>query len=132
MANSDIRWQQRFKNFETALINLQESVAQKKHSDLEKAGVIQYYEFTFELAWKTLKDYLEEREVLAQYPRDVIKESFKYNLVRDGDIWLDMLQKRNLMSHTYNKKNAQLAFSLIVDSYLAELKDVYEILKKEE
>lgn len=132
MANSDIRWQQRFKNFETALINLQESVAQKKHSDLEKAGVIQYYEFTFELACKTLKDYLEEREVLAQYPRDVIKESFKYNLVRDGDIWLDMLQKRNLMSHTYNKKNAQLAFSLIVDSYLAELKDVYEILKKEE
>ena len=132
MSNPDIRWKQRFKNFEGALQNLKESIAQKQHSDLEKAGVIQYYEFTFELGWKTIKDYLEEREVIAQFPRDVIREGFSYNIIRDGDVWLDMLQKRNLMSHTYTKRNAALAFSLIIDSFIFELEDVYATLKKEE
>ncbi len=96
MSNPDIRWKQRFKNFEDALQNLKESIVQKQHSDLEKAGVIQYYEFTFELGWKTIKDYLEEREVIAQFPRDVIREGFTYNIIRDGDIWLDYAPKTEL------------------------------------
>ena len=125
MDNNDIRWQQRFKNFEDAIQNLKRAIEQKQHSDLEKAGVIHYYGFTFELGWKTVKDYLKEREVVALYPRDVIRETFKYSIIRDGEIWLDMLLKRNLISHTYNKKNAALAFSLIINSFFNERNDVY-------
>ena len=63
MDAKDIRWKQRFKNFETDISNLQEAVHKKDLSDLEKAGVIKFYEFTFELAWKTVKDYLEEKDI---------------------------------------------------------------------
>ena len=82
-------------------------------SKLEKAGVIQIYEFTFELAWKTLKDFLEINGVNVKFPRDTIKEAFSYELIEDGEWWLDMLQKRNLMSYTYGENTSELAFRLI-------------------
>jgi len=131
MNNKDIRWKQRFQNFEKALMHLKEAVEKKNLSDLEKAGTIQIYEFTFELAWKTVKDYLEEKEVVVKFPRDAIKEGFLYEVIKDGDVWMDMLQKRTLMSHTYDEKNAELAYSLIVNEYFEELFDVYQTLKKE-
>jgi nucleotidyltransferase substrate binding protein (TIGR01987 family) len=131
MDNKEVRWKQRFQNFEQAISNLVEAVNKKNLSDLEKAGVIKFYEFTFELAWKTVKDYLEEKDVTVKFPRDTIKEGFLYEIINDGDIWLDMLEKRNLMSHTYSKANAELAYSLIVDEYFKELYDVYIKLKKE-
>jgi len=127
----DIRWKQRFQNFEQAFLYLQESLAKKELSNLEKAGIIQIYEFTFELAWKTFKDYLEYKEVIAKFPRDVIKEAFNHELILDGDVWLDMLQKRNLMSHTYNEKNAELAFQLILNDYKNALYGAYQNLKNE-
>jgi nucleotidyltransferase substrate binding protein (TIGR01987 family) len=129
--NIDIRWQQRFQNFEKALQHLQDGAAQTNLSDLEKAGIIQIYEFTFELAWKTLKDFLESKDVAIKFPREVIKEAFQYNLIDDGDMWLDMLDKRNLMSHTYNETNAELAYQLIIGQYLGALKQVYSKLKTE-
>ena len=98
---------------------------------MEKAGVIQIYEFTFKLAWKTIKDYLEEKDVSVKFPRDTIKEGFMYEIIKDGDIWMDMLQKRNLMSNTYDEKNAELAYNLIVNDYFVELFDVYLKLKNE-
>lgn len=104
MSEQDIRWKQRFQNFEKAIFNLQEATSSIDLSDLERAGVIQIYEFTFELAWKTVKDYLEEKDVVAKFPRDTIKEGFQYELIKNGDVWMDMLQKRNLMSHTYMRK----------------------------
>lgn len=100
----DIRWKQRF----------------------------QIYEFTFELAWKTLKDYLEAKEVDAKFPKDTIKEAFKYELIKDGDTWMDMLEKRNLMAHTYNETNAALAYNLIVHQYYKVLEALMERLNKEE
>lgn len=112
-------------------MQLQNAVAKQDLSDLEKAGLIQIYEFTFELAWKTLKDFLEEKQVLVKFLRDTIKEGFKYEIIKNGDVWLDMLQKRNLMSHTYNEKNADLAYGLIVNDYFKELYDVYLSLKQE-
>lgn len=123
--NLDIRWKQRFQNFEKAILYLQESLVRKDLSSLEKAGIIQVYEFTFELAWKTVKDYLEEKDVEVKFPRDTIKEGFKYELLENGEVWLDMLQKRNLMSHTYNETNAELAYNLIVHEYFSELQKVY-------
>ena len=97
-------------------------------SDLEKAGVIQVYEFTFELAWKTVKDFLEANEVLAKYPREVIKEGFRYGLL-DGELWLDMLQKRNLMSHSYDEETAALAHTLIATRYFTALDEVVHKLR---
>lgn len=129
--DKDIRWKQRFQNYEKAIHYLQESIAKPNPSSLEKAGIIQIYEFTFELAWKTVKDYLEEKNVEVKFPRDAIKEGFKYEVLDNGDTWLDMLQKRNLMSHTYNETNAELAYSLIIHDYFTELYNVYLKLLKE-
>ena len=131
MEDNDIRWKQRFQNYEKAITHLQDSVGKKNLSYLEKAGVIQIYEFTFELAWKTVKDFLEEKDVDVRFPRDTIKEGFMFKIIKNGDVWMDMLQKRNLMSHTYNEKNAELAYNLIVTEYFEELFDVYKTLKKE-
>lgn len=131
MNDNDIRWKQRFQNFEKSVLLLQNAVNKKNLSDLEKAGLIQFYEFTFELAWKTLKDYLEHKNVEVKFPRDAIKEGFYYELIDNGEIWLDMLQKRNLMSHTYDTKNAELAYQLIVNTYFSELYDFYLKFKSE-
>ena len=129
--NTDIRWKQRFQNYQKVINNLEEALAKPSHTKLERAGVIQFYEFTFELGWKTIKDYLEENEVLAKFPRDVIKEAFKYEFVEDGELWLDMLQRRNLMAHTYDESTADLAFDLINRSYFPALKQLYEKLRAE-
>lgn len=129
MSDQDIRWKQRFQNFEKAFKQLSGAVGRKDLSDLEKAGCIQFYEFTFELSWKTLNDYLKSQNVDVKYPRDTIKEAFKYGLIDDGDLWMDMLDKRNLMSHTYNENSAELAYNLISGSYYAAIRDVYQKLK---
>lgn len=89
MENHDIRWKQRYNNFKDALIFLKESTAKERLSELEKAGVIQSFEFTFELAWKTMKDYLNEKGVNVIYPKDVIKEAFQSELIINGDVWMD-------------------------------------------
>lgn len=129
--SSNIRWKQRYQNFEKAFKLLEEAVLKTGLSKLEKAGVIQIYEFTFELAWKTLKDYLEEKAVPVKFPKDTIKEAFKYEIIDDGDLWMDMLEKRNLMSHTYDETNAELAYGLIVNSYYGALKQLYLKLRPE-
>ncbi|GHB54940.1 nucleotidyltransferase substrate binding protein [Persicitalea jodogahamensis] len=129
MTDPDIRWKQRFQNLEKAYARLRDAVAMKNLSDLEKAGVIQVYEFTFELAWKTVKDYLEANEVLVSFPRDVIKAGFKYDLL-DGELWLDMLQKRNLMSHSYDEENAELAYRLIVTKYFVAIEELFQKLQQ--
>lgn len=131
MEMKDIRWQQRFQNFERAMMQLKNAKEKKDLSDLEKAGLIQIYEFTFELAWKTLKDFLEEKKVDVKFPRDTIKEAFAFELIQNGDVWMDMLEKRNLMSHTYDQQNAELAYSLIVNDFYIELNNAYLTLKNE-
>lgn len=115
MNNNDVRWKQRYNNFEKSLNFLKDAVSRSNLSDLEKAGVIQTYEFTFELAWKTVKDYLEEKGVSAKFPRDTIKEGFRYEILEDGDLWIDMLEKRNLMSHAYDEAKAEIAYKLIIN-----------------
>jgi nucleotidyltransferase substrate binding protein (TIGR01987 family) len=126
---SDIRWQQRFQNFERALLFLERALATPQPNPLEEAGIVQAYEFTFELAWKTLKDYLEAQGVPTQFPRDVLKEGFAAHLLENGEVWFDMLEKRNLMAHTYNETSAQLALSLIRGGYTQQLRAVYDLLR---
>lgn len=101
------RWQQRFDNFLNALSQLENGISiqkQRELSDLEKQGLIQAFEFTHELAWNTLKDYLEFQGVFnLTGSRDTCREAFQKNLITRGEIWMDMIKSRNLTSHTYNK-----------------------------
>ncbi len=128
--DKDNRWKQRFHNFEKSYLFLAESIAIPSPSKLEIAGIVQAFEFTFELGWKTLKDFLESKDMVVSYPRDVIKEAFSVQLIVDGETWLDMFDKRNLMSHTYNETNAAAAMKLIREKYFQALEGVYGSLKK--
>ena len=131
MNERDIRWEQRFQNFEKAYLQLKSSVIEVENlSDLEKEGMVQRFEYTFELAWKTLKDYLQEQGVDARFPREVIKQSYHYGLIEDGEIWMVMLDNRNTMAHTYNEKTFRQAVSDIVSNFYPAITSLYHYLKK--
>lgn len=128
---SDIRWRQRFVNFEKAFMRLSKAVMRQEYDELEEAGLIQMFEFTFELAWKVLKDFLESQGYDDKTPRDVIKRGFQLEYIKDGATWLDALEKRNLMTHTYDEVKAKEAVQLIKDKYFAVINDFYAIFKAE-
>ena len=126
----EIRWQQRFENFSKAFLQLESVVSSSSLlSDLEKEGMIQRFEYTFKLAWKTLKDYLASQEVDASFPREVIKQSFHYGLIENGEVWMDMLERRNMLAHTYNEENFRQAVDLIVNHYFIEIKKLSFLLE---
>jgi len=117
----DVRWQQRFQNFERAYQFLAQAVNRDDLSALERAGVIQSFEFTFELAWNTVKDYLSSQGVDAPFPREALKQAYANDLLDNGELWLDMLDKRNLMAHSYDEERAETALALIRDQYFEQL-----------
>jgi len=126
-----IRWKQRFSNFENAYSQLKKAItAYEQLSELEKEGLIQRFEYTFELAWKTMKDYLESQGVVADFPRDVIKKSFQYQIIQKGETWLEMLNERNMMAHTYNENNFTRALNHIKNYYYNEISHLYTYLKQ--
>jgi nucleotidyltransferase substrate binding protein (TIGR01987 family) len=130
-----VRWKQRFQNFEKAYTQFYEGILlskSRKLSVLEEQGLIQSFEYTFELAWKTLKDFLKQQEVDAKFPRETIQLSYQHELIHNGELWIDMLEKRKLMAHTYDESNANLALSLIINEYTHELKRFYEDFKRRE
>jgi nucleotidyltransferase substrate binding protein (TIGR01987 family) len=102
--NPDIRWKQRFQNFDRAFLLLREALASGPDvlNQLEKEGVVQRFEFSFELAWKTVRDYMEEDGFIFSTitPRQVLKDAFAAKVLPDGQVWIDMLDHRNLLSHT--------------------------------
>ena len=102
----DIRWKQRFANFERAFLSLRSAATELlKPNDLEKEGTIQRFEFTHELAWKVMKDYLEyEGYKNITGSRSATKEAFNKDLLTDGQEWINMLESRNETIHTYPKK----------------------------
>lgn len=117
----DIRWQQRLNNYEKALSQLTDAVElsrQRELSDLEKQGLIQAFEFTHELAWNTLKDFLEYKGQSGIYgSRDATRKAFELELIEDGDSWMQMIQNRNRSSHTYNQKVMQEIIEAILAAY---------------
>ena len=124
MSYQDIRWIQRFNHFIKALSQLREAVAlaqQRPLSRLEEQGLIKAFEFTHELAWNALKDFLENRGVQNLYgSKDSIREAFKAGLIRNGEAWMDMIQNRNLTSPTSDENIAAQIVSAIRAVYLAE------------
>ena len=117
----DIRWRQRLDNYGKALQQLTDAVdlsQQRPLSSLEKQGPIQGFEMVHELAWNVLKDYLEYEgisDIIGS--RGSVREAFKRGLVEDGALWMDMISKRNLSSHTYNQTLADSLVSAIITDY---------------
>ena len=133
--SQEIRWQYRFANFRRAYILLSNAFDDgiEALSQLEREGVIQRFEYTFELAWLTLKDKLEYDGVVLSTvtPRNVIREAFQAKLIEDGDTWIDMLTDRNLMSHTYDFHRFEEVIGRICKRYLSILSDLSERFSRE-
>ena len=121
MSDPDIRWRQRFANYQKALQQLQSAVDlsnQRSLSPLEKQGVIQAFEFTHELAWNLLKDFLQDQgDPNIKGSKDATREAFKVELIQDGEHWMAMIQSRNVSSHTYDERTAEQLVNAIIHDY---------------
>jgi len=117
----DIRWKQRFNNYSKAfqtLIAAVELARSRELSELEEQGVIQSFEFTHELAWNVLKDYLEEKGIAGLIgSKDATRAAFKNGLIEDGENWMKMIEDRNKTSHTYNPVVAQAVVENILERF---------------
>ncbi|MFV8282565.1 nucleotidyltransferase substrate binding protein [Christiangramia marina] len=145
----DIRWEQRFSNFNKALDKLNHAVEYLEETygggdqpivpaeiieddefDLFQEGLIQRFEYTFELAWKVMQDYLKYQGVdIEGGPRSVIREAFSLKLFQDGKVWMEMIKSRNSTTHTYNEETANEIFHEVMYSYM---KPFLEFRKKME
>jgi len=137
--NQDIRWIQRFSNYKKALVQLEAAVQitiERELSDLEKQGMIQCFEYNHELAWNTLKYYLEyQGNNSIKGSRDATREAFKIELISDGEAWMDMIKSRNKSSHTYNEETANDIVTAIINIYyplFVELQTVMQSLIQKE
>jgi nucleotidyltransferase substrate binding protein (TIGR01987 family) len=123
----DIRWKQRFSNYQKSLDFLEYALQIDNPDIVQKAGIIQFFELTHELAWKLLKDYLEAQGFMdVKSPRDAIKKSFEIGLISDGQVWLELLLDRNLTAHTYDEEKASEVEELIRNKYFLLLKDLHQ------
>jgi nucleotidyltransferase substrate binding protein (TIGR01987 family) len=130
---NDIRWKQRLQNFDRAFVLLRSGLESKElaaFSDLEREGLIQRFEYTYELAWKTVKDYLEENGVTLSpvTARTVIKEAFAARVIPDGQVWIDMMLDRNRLSHTYDFQTFTTILATVATRYLPALDALHEWL----
>jgi len=133
MRSQDIRWIQRYRHFAQAFEQLRKAVelaAQRSLTELEEQGMIQAFEYTHELAWNTLKDFLESKGLGNLYgSQDTTREAFKRGLIEDGEIWMDMIKSRNLSSHTYNIEVAKTIAHAILQDYYTEFERLLGNLK---
>jgi len=129
---NDTRWKQRFYNYQKALMQLTKFIEKGELSELEEQGIIKAFEYTYELAWKVIKDYYEEQgEVSIQGSRDALRLAFQRGLITDGDNWMKMIKSRIASVHTYNLEIAQQINQDIHDIYFQlfiELKEKMESL----
>ena len=117
----DVRWIQRLSNFHKAMLQLKEAVTlvqTRPLSNLEKQGLIQCFEYSHELAWKTMKDFLESKGATEIYgSKDVTREAFRLGIIEEGQTWMDMIKSRNQTSHIYDEKTVEEIVQLVVKSY---------------
>jgi len=129
--DQDIRWKQRFENLDKALLRLHEALkgtAKEPNNHLYQIALIGAFQFTFELSWKTMKDYLVYNGVQVSLPRDVIKQAFHHQLLQDGQVWIDMLE--DLMSHAYQEQAAIGARKSIRERYAPAIEKIHHDLKQ--
>lgn len=129
--DADIRWQQRFANYQKALAQLETFFKPPALNDREQQGLIKAFEYTFELAWNTLRDLLRSQgnnELLGS--RDTLREAFRLGLLSDGETWMLMIQDRNLTSHTYNRSTADEIATNISQRYLGCFRELRSRLQQ--
>ncbi|GIV26232.1 MAG: nucleotidyltransferase [Bacteroidia bacterium] len=127
-SNKDIRCVQRFSNFKKAfskleniVLQIQQKQSESSIEDIVKEGVIQRFEYTHELAWNVMKDFLEEKGKNEIYgSKDATREAFESGLITNGEVWMDMIRSRNQTSHTYNETTADSIFFKIINEYYPE------------
>ncbi len=131
---TETRWRQRLENFTKVMAQLQAACRQKRYSDLERAGLIQIFEFSLELAWKTMKDWLLAEGYVVATPREVVRQAFEAGLLEtsDAEILLEALKQRNLLAHTYREELAQSAVELIKVRYFPVLQRVLALLENKQ
>ena len=129
----DIRWKQRFANFERDLFSLKEVISEKDiNEDLKVDAAIKRFELTFELAWKTLQDYLLAQGYSGfKGPKNILAQSLQDKIIADNDQWTSMLTDRNTLVHVYDFDKSRIIFTNIETSYILVLEQLYNKLKHE-
>lgn len=131
----DVRWKQRFQNFDRAFGLLRQAMENGPDAlnPLEKEGVVQRFEYCFELAWKTVKDYLEASGFVfaTVTPCQVLKDAMAAKVIRHGQVWIDMLDHRNLLAHTYDSRNFAEAVEALQTRYLPGIEKLHAFLQEE-
>ena len=122
--NQDIRWLRRFQNYQKAFTQLTQAVDLshlRALSKLEQQGLIHEFEYTHELAWNTLKDFLEARGAAEIFgSRDTTRAAFTAGLIDQGEVWMQMIQSRNQSTHTYNEEMMTQIVTAVIQTYMAE------------
>ncbi|AMV73632.1 nucleotidyltransferase substrate binding protein [Desulfuromonas carbonis] len=130
----DIRWMQRFDNFQRSMKQLDKAMAlmaERDLSELERQGVIQAFEYNYELAWNVLKDFYEYQGELGIHgSRDAIRVAFNRGLIADGKVWMDMIKSRALTVHTYNEDVTEAILEDIVNRYYPAFVALRESLRR--
>jgi len=130
MDNQDIRWKQRFENFEKAYFQLKEFIEKKSLNKFEEQGLIKSFEYTYELSWNLIKDYLVYQGTVGiTGSRDAIRKGFNLGLINNGDEWMKMIEDRILTVHTYNEETANEISHRIKNQYYSLFTDFYIKMK---
>ena len=127
---TETRWLQRLENFERAFGHLSAACHKGSYTDLERAGLVQMFEFSFELAWKTGADLLSYEGYNVVSPRDVIRRAYEVGMVEDAELWLQALESRNRLTHTYDDATAREAEALIKNIYAPMIEKLLDSLRK--
>ena len=131
MDKKDIRWKQRFKNFESTLNHLENALEIKEPDFIQRAGMIQFFEMSFELSWNIMKGFLDEQGFTdVKSTRDSIKKGFETGLIQDGHGWLKMMEDRNLTSHAYDEETSKEIEKLIRQEHYKLLKELFTTFKQ--
>lgn len=129
------RWDERISDYKNALERLKEAIEESKtiNSSTIRDGVIQRFEFTLELSWKVMKYFLNSEGLTeAKAPRSTIRTGFKNEIIQDAKLWIDMIEDRNLATHTYSQSTSDEIYEKIVNSYYEELKMFFLEIKDKE
>jgi len=128
---TDTRWKQRLQNFSKAFEQLEKFMKKDSLNEFEEQGLIQCFEYNYELSWNTIKDFYENQgETNIQGSKDAFRLAFKRGLVSSGDVWMDMVQNRTLTTHTYNKATADEITKAIKNDYYPAFKKLIEKLSE--
>ncbi len=126
----DIRWKQRYSNYQKAFEQLTEFIRRENLNKFEEQGLIQAFEYTYELAWNVMKDYFEyQGEQMISGSRDAFRLAFKRGLISDGELWMDMIASRIKSSHTYHEETAKEIVGKIKKQYFDLFSKFYNTMK---